>query len=169
MSQSEPLATSSPLTCTVFTLAGPPGTVSFVCCAVTLVARLRAAALTRRTPHVLEAACSMMISFDVPPRADRDSPPAGGTSGGNVRGARLRQHGGHASRTRSLWAPMRPGSSNRRVTYLAAQECGVRIEQSETGFGRIWLFRDGAAGDQTEPRFFGRRPGSQRFPVLPTG
>ncbi len=58
MSQFEPLATSSPLTCTVFTVAGPPGTVSFVwvVCAVAPIARPRAVAPMRKTRHVLNVA-----------------------------------------------------------------------------------------------------------------
>jgi hypothetical protein len=56
MSQFEPLATSSPFTCTVFALAGPPGTVSLVCVAWAdaKAARLRAPASTTRIPRALE-------------------------------------------------------------------------------------------------------------------
>ncbi len=64
ISQFEPLATSSPFTCFVFTVAAPPDTVSFVwvACAATSVARLRAAAPTMSTRHVLEAARNIVSS-----------------------------------------------------------------------------------------------------------
>ncbi len=54
MSQFVPLATSSPLTCADFTVAGPPGTVSFVwvACAAAPAARLRAPTITAEIRNV---------------------------------------------------------------------------------------------------------------------